>query len=227
MSESILDAKYLGKIRFQSETEARRRRVRQGKSGQRLTDWTLAQTRSLVKNGPLLDLACGNGRHLRGLASGGGRVLGGDVSEPMLMSARHLAPIKDRFPLLRLEAENLPFADGSFDVTFSPRFFHRLPHRRVRERVLAEVFRVSRKGAVVTYKARFTYEHLKSQVRKLLLGVRKTEGRQFIAKSEIAEIARSRGWKISREYSVHGCLSANRALVLEPEKKGRESDLAG
>jgi ubiquinone/menaquinone biosynthesis C-methylase UbiE len=216
MNETVFDDKYFGKARFQSGAEARRRRIEQGKSGQRLTRWTIAQTKSLLETGPVLDLACGNGRHLRALATGGVRVLGCDISEPMLKSARSLVTTSGHFPLLRLEAENLPFADGSFDVTYSARFFHHLPNRRIRERILSEAFRVSRKGIVITYKARFTYEHLKSYVRKLLHGTRKGEGRQFIGKSEISDIARSCGWRISREYSAYGCLSANRALVLEP-----------
>ena len=217
MNENVFNNQYFGKERFQSKAEAQRRRVEQGKLGQRLTRWTVEQAKSLVSTGPVLDLACGNGRNLQALATGGMKVLGGDISEPMLKSAQELVTPAGHFPLLRFEAENLPFTDGAFDVTFSVRFFHHLPTRRVRERVLSEAFRVSRNGIVITYKARFTYEHLVSSLRKLLHGVKKTEGRQFIGRSEIEDIARSQGWRVSRDHSVRGCLSANRALVLEPD----------
>src|SRR6185295_8206465 len=59
-----------------------------------------------------LDLGCGSGRYLRILAeAGAARVLGVDLSFPMLERAR-----SGGFGVARAEAARLPFADASFDV---------------------------------------------------------------------------------------------------------------
>lgn len=61
-----------------------------------------------------LELACGCGIGLGHLAVDSAFVVGGDLCEGLLQHARN--HYGDRLGLVRLNAQQLPFADGSFDV---------------------------------------------------------------------------------------------------------------
>lgn len=58
----------------------------------------------------VLDLACGAGRHLRALESGGLRAVGADFSGELLAEARRMGATE----LVRCDMRRLPFRDGSF-----------------------------------------------------------------------------------------------------------------
>jgi ubiquinone/menaquinone biosynthesis C-methylase UbiE len=60
---------------------------------------------------PLLDLACGSGRHALPFAERGLRPMGLDYSAPLLELARAR---NDSFPLVRGDMRRLPFRGGSF-----------------------------------------------------------------------------------------------------------------
>lgn len=65
----------------------------------------------------VLDLCCGPGRHLAPLARSGCPVIGLDASAFMLERARMAArSAAVQAPLVRAEAERLPFADRAFDL---------------------------------------------------------------------------------------------------------------
>lgn len=59
---------------------------------------------------PVLDLACGAGRHLREFRAAGVRAAGLDLSATLLRRARE----QGIRPLVRADMRELPFADGSF-----------------------------------------------------------------------------------------------------------------
>lgn len=63
--------------------------------------------------GPVLDLACGAGRHLQEFRGRGVYVVGLDLSEPLLREARRTIPGQ---PLVRADMRTLPLAGGSFDL---------------------------------------------------------------------------------------------------------------
>jgi SAM-dependent methyltransferase len=93
---------------------------------------------------PVLDLACGAGRHQRTLCERGWWTVGLDLSPSLLRAAR----AEDRTgSLVRGDMRELPFANGSFAlvVNLFTRFGYfreDLQHRRV----LADVARVTRPG---------------------------------------------------------------------------------
>ena len=61
-----------------------------------------------------LDLACGPGRHAAQLAARGARVLGLDLSLPLLSLAR--ARTRGAVSFVRGDMRRLPFRDGAFDI---------------------------------------------------------------------------------------------------------------
>lgn len=96
--------------------------------------------------GPVLDLACGSGRWTRVVARkvGAERVVGLDLSAPMLAEARAL--VRD-VPLVRANALRLPFADG---VLGGANCFNALQVLPDPESVVRELGRCLRKDAVLT-----------------------------------------------------------------------------
>ena len=93
---------------------------------------------------PVLDLACGAGRHQRMLCDRGWWTVGLDLSPSLLRAAR----AEDRTaPLVRADMRELPFADGSFALVvnlFTSFGYFRDDAQHLR--VLADVARVVRPG---------------------------------------------------------------------------------
>ncbi len=97
----------------------------------------------LPPGGPVLDAGCGAGRAVLALAEAGFRVVGVDLSLPMLAAARSLSAAR----LGGANLLNLPFADASFEAVvmfFGP--LQHIPGRENRRRALAELARVTRPG---------------------------------------------------------------------------------
>jgi ubiquinone/menaquinone biosynthesis C-methylase UbiE len=102
-----------------------------------------------------LDVGCGTGvLSLLALKEGAARVVCGDISEYMLSQARgKAAPLaygNDRIDFRQLDAESLPFADGSFDAVLSSMSFGLFPDQR---KAVAEMVRVLRPGGYLALSA--------------------------------------------------------------------------
>jgi SAM-dependent methyltransferase len=63
----------------------------------------------------MLDLACGPGRHARHFRQHGARVVGYDLSMPLLSRAKHRS-VEGPLSLVRGDMRRLPFSDAAFDV---------------------------------------------------------------------------------------------------------------
>jgi ubiquinone/menaquinone biosynthesis C-methylase UbiE len=70
--------------------------------------------RDFCAGGDVLEIGCGAGQGLGYLAKRARKVVGGDVTANLLRTAR--THYGDAIPLIRLDAERLPFASASFDV---------------------------------------------------------------------------------------------------------------
>jgi demethylmenaquinone methyltransferase/2-methoxy-6-polyprenyl-1,4-benzoquinol methylase len=95
----------------------------------------------------VLDVATGTGKQAFAFARKGYQVTGIDLSEEMLAIARR----KNKYRNLKLEsgdATNLPYASNHFDVTCISYALHDMPGS-FREKVLAEMFRVTRPGGTI------------------------------------------------------------------------------
>jgi ArsR family transcriptional regulator len=95
--------------------------------------------------GDLLDIGTGTGRMIKLCAADADRAIGVDLSREMLAVARANLEGPDfrHCTLRRAPAENLPFADASFDVVLSHMVLHFLPDPA---RAVAEAARVLRPG---------------------------------------------------------------------------------
>ena len=73
-----------------------------------------------VRDKDVLELGCGTGYFSSWLGRRGARVVGLDVSDQQLATAQMLQDeFGYRYPLLQASAENVPFADQSFDLLIS------------------------------------------------------------------------------------------------------------
>jgi len=98
--------------------------------------------RHALAGADVLDLGCGPGRAAAALADRyGAAVTGLDASPEMLAAARELAP---SVTFVEGIAEDLPFAEGSFDLVLSNFVVHLLDRRTA----FSEVYRVLRSGGM-------------------------------------------------------------------------------
>ncbi|MHC4390980.1 MAG: class I SAM-dependent methyltransferase [Planctomycetota bacterium] len=98
----------------------------------------------------ILDIACGTGRFLKQLhaALPGARLYGLDLSPYYLKQAARLLVNVSDLSLVAENAEELPFADDTFDAQSSVFLFHELP-RHARRAVLREAYRTLKPGGVL------------------------------------------------------------------------------
>jgi SAM-dependent methyltransferase len=122
----------------------------------------------------LLDVACGPGLLLRAASQYGLRAYGVDLSSVALEMMPNVAP---RARALVGNAEQLPYADASFDHVTCIGSLERMLHR---DRVLAEMRRVARPGARFCLMVRNS-RTLKWKLHAELLGRRNVRGHQDAA----------------------------------------------
>jgi ubiquinone/menaquinone biosynthesis C-methylase UbiE len=96
----------------------------------------------------LLDVGCGNGRHMIPHLENGGRVLGVDVSSRLLAAAgRNLARHRE-WALVIGVATELPVPPGAFDAVICTATLHHIPSDADRLVAVNEIRRVLRPGGV-------------------------------------------------------------------------------
>ena len=95
-------------------------------------------------NKDVLEVACGAGMGLGYLAQTARSIVGGDYSQALLNSAH--SHYHDRIPLIRFDAESLPFSDKSFDVII---LFEAIYYLKSPQSFLNESRRVLKDGGVI------------------------------------------------------------------------------
>lgn len=95
----------------------------------------------------VLEVACGPGQGLGYLAKNAKRVVGGDIDENCLRFAQdHYADDERQIELLKLDAQNLPFEDNSFDTVLMFEAIYFLPDTA---KFIKEAKRILRPGGIV------------------------------------------------------------------------------
>ena len=160
----------------------------------------------------VLDVGCGTGiQSLLALEGGATRVVGGDMSDYMLGQGRKKVNTRgygpERIEFQQMDAESLPFPDGSFDIVLCGMVLGLIPNQ---ETAVSEMARVLRPGgflAVSTHGPEFYWEACETTFRavpkSLVLGYRiefwpRTEravSRMFAAAGLFDVRARRLTWK--------------------------------
>lgn len=145
--------------------------------------------RSLSPRGPVLDLACGAGRHLRELTRAGVTAIGLDLSRTLLAEARR-ADAAAR--LVRADMRRLPFGDGVFGgLTSFFTSFGYFDSRADDQRVAREVRRVLQPGGAFMldfFNARRVREELVPRDVRTSGGRRVTQTREIVDDTVVKRI---------------------------------------
>lgn len=97
----------------------------------------------------ILDVPCGNGRFFTLLRGRGYRYVGADISMEMLeVMSRGERQDANPISLVRCDGEYLPFKEDAFDCVACIRFLNLVP-LAIRQKILREMIRVSRKWLIV------------------------------------------------------------------------------
>ena len=138
-----------------------------------VTEWL----RRLPPRAHVLDLPCGTGRMIGNITRLGLQYTGGDISSSMIEEARKEAagnPNVVRF--LEADLEKLPFADNSFDCIIIWRILHHQADPQVRQRMLAEAARVTRRWVLISFHHLLSATALRKFIQRTCFG-RKQIGR--------------------------------------------------
>jgi len=128
----------------------------------------------------ILEVGCGAGAHSALFKSRGAKVVALDLTVGRVLSAQRKLQIVGQGSgcAIQGDAENLPFADGQFDVVYS---FGVLHHTENTEQAIAELYRVLKPGgqAAVMLYAKSSYFYLCNQllVQGILRGHYRRNGR--------------------------------------------------
>jgi ubiquinone/menaquinone biosynthesis C-methylase UbiE len=104
------------------------------------------------KGAKILDLGCGTGRTTIPLKRYGFEVIGVDITPEMIINAKRIVKKKGIKIEYRIEdATSLKFKDNSFDyVLFSNQGWAMIPSEKSRTKALDEVYRILKKGGVIS-----------------------------------------------------------------------------
>lgn len=111
-----------------------------------------ARERALVRDGCVLDIGCGAGRNAIPLAIGGWRVVGLDLSLPMLETAAagcRRAGVQRAVQLALASMDSLPVRARSCDVVIAHGIWNLAPSSEVFRRSVREAARVAKPGAAL------------------------------------------------------------------------------
>jgi len=119
--------------------------------------------------GLCLDAPCGYGRFSQLILASGFNLISADLSFSMVQRARKRG-FNGHFPIgivINLLAA-FPFADRCFDLVLALRFFHHLHSTEERQHVLAEIGRVTRRWAIVSFYRKQPLHELQRKLRRRL-----------------------------------------------------------
>ncbi len=122
----------------------------------RLSDWLDKRAikksiASLPKTMRILDMPCGTGRISHCLLSlGYNKVTCADISDDMIQVASSMLKNFQDVTFHRVDAENTPFGNASFDAIVSIRFMGHIP-KDIRIKILKEMGRICKGNIIIEY----------------------------------------------------------------------------
>ena len=152
----------------------------------------------LPKGAKILDIGCGNGRHLIEAEKRGLNAFGLDISKNMLKIAKR----KTKAPLILGNALALPFKDRAFGNSICIAVVHHFKDEKHRIQALKETGRVSKSSILVSV---WAFEQEKFKTRKsqdIQLGWNKKFPRFYhlFKEGEFKSLAKKAGFKLNKEW---------------------------
>ena len=149
--------------------------------------------RRVGRSRAILEIPCGGGRLTPALADSTDLVIEADVAIGQVRYGRQASRVGVPRVWMTASAFHIPLRDASVDGAVCVRLSHHLPTAAERERLFAELVRVSRRFAIVTYFDRNSLKHLTWRLRHPFS--RKAR-KPALTASEVAELARAQGARL-------------------------------
>lgn len=131
-----------GSVDYTGVAETPGTRITRQAAAMALSRYELARRHSTGRH--VLEVACGSGQGLGYVAAAARRVVGGDITTSLLRQAQ--AHYQGSIPLVRFDAQALPFREGTFDVVEVHEAIYYMTDARS---VFAESRRVLAKGGLL------------------------------------------------------------------------------
>lgn len=134
---------------------------------------------NLPRSSIVVDIGCGNGRHLIPCAKHCNKVVGVDVSKELLnivkkkINENNLSNVE----LIHSDAVNIPLKDNSFDAALYIATMHNIPQRYRRIKSLGEINRILKKDgeAIISVWSRWQDKFRQHFIKKCLTNVERKE----------------------------------------------------
>jgi SAM-dependent methyltransferase len=149
--------------------------------------------RRVGRSRAILEIPCGGGRLTPALADSTDLVIEADVAIGQVRYGRQNSKVSVPCVWMTASAFHIPLRDASVDGTVCVRLVHHLPSAAERERLFAELLRVSRRFAIVTFFDRNSLKHLTWRLRHPFS--RKAR-KPALAGSEVDALARAQGARL-------------------------------
>jgi ubiquinone/menaquinone biosynthesis C-methylase UbiE len=159
-----------------------------------------------------IDVPCGTGKLVPVFRKLGLSAIEGDVSAPMMVFAREQVRRAGlSSPFVRLDITALPFASACVDVVVCLRLLHRVP-LDVKVAALREMFRVSRRFAIVSYGVASRWHNFRQAIRMRF--ARTTSVPEPLDQAGIERLLYSTGWHAVRGARPLPVLSAEEIVLM-------------
>src|SRR5207245_755184 len=135
------------------------------------------------------------------------RYLGGDVSRAMIGEAQHETDRGRVFGFVNADAEHIPLADNSVDCVIIWRLLHHIREPRVRQAMLREAARVSRKVVIVSFHHPVSFTSIRKACQRTLTG--KNQGTGAISHWRLRREAQACGLRLIETRSFKKYVSIN------------------
>jgi SAM-dependent methyltransferase len=163
----------------------------------------------------ILEIPCGGGRLTPAFADATDLVIEADIAVGQVLYGRKASQAQVPRVWMTASAFHIPLRDRSVDGVVCVRLMHHLPTAAERERLFAELLRVSSRFVIVTYFDRHSLKHLTWRLRHPFS--RKAR-KPALSRSEVAALAKANGARLvsSEPLSRFGSGHRYALLVRDP-----------
>jgi SAM-dependent methyltransferase len=167
--------------------------------------------RRVGRSRAILEIPCGGGRLTPAFADSTELVIEADVAIGQVLYGRQNA--KGGVPRVWMTASafHIPLRDESVDGTVCVRLLHHLPAAAERERLFAELLRVSRRFVIVTFFDRHSLKHLTWRLRHPFS---RKPRKPAMTDAEVATLARANGARLVSTAALSWFGSGHRYALL-------------
>lgn len=164
----------------------------------------------------LLNIPCGGGRLSETIAAATDTLIEADTAIGQLLYARQQSNNVAHRLWLTASVFHIPFKDESVDATVCCRLCHHLPTPKERERLVAELLRVTRRFVIMTF---FDYHSPKNYLRRLRQPFNKKPPKMTMTRAQLAELADRRGASLIEAPALAYPFSGHRYALLVKQRQ--------